>query len=180
MKRVPILFTTDTTPAGQVTTELYRRTEEILIKINHLEDVEAVALQFHQKVFNKRFFDALRERNSYLRGSIELQSGHHQINIVTSAIQNYSRDTLLHVYNCEYQGIMVNNRLDANAMIQYISMMRDSLWKSWDKLWADIRTGTDRLNRYNQLVAELNELRNTFSTDFVSLRNFDFKTPYKP
>ena len=180
MKRVPILFTTDTSSSGQILTELYRRTEEVLVKISQLEDVKAVATAFHQKVMNKKFFDALKERNPCLHGSIALQVDHHKFHVFTSTIQNYYRSELLNMYNCEYAGIIVNNRLDANAMIKFVSDMQDSLWKQWDKLWEDIRTGEERLNQYNQLVSQLNELRNTFSTDFVSLRNLDFKTALRP
>ena len=39
MKRVPILFL-HTVPADPVVTELYRRTEEILVKSDQLEDVK--------------------------------------------------------------------------------------------------------------------------------------------
>lgn len=176
MMRVPILFTTDTSREGQVLTELYRRTEEVLVKVNHLGDVEAVCAIFDGKVMNKRFFDVLKSHNPYLHGSIELQTGgYHKLHVVTSTIQSYYRNDLINIYNCEYNEVMVNNRLNADVMIHYIATVKDSLWKQWDKLWEDIRSGSKRLNQYNQLVAQLNELRNTFSTDFVSLRNLDFR-----
>lgn len=181
MKRTPILFTSDVSREGQVLTEMYRRTEEVLIKVDHLGDVEATSIVFDGKVMNKKFFDVLKNRNPYLHGSIELQTGgHHKLHIMTSTIQNYYHNDLINIYNCEYSEVMVNNRLNADAMICYIATMKDSLWKQWDKLWEDIRSGAERLNQYNQLVSQLNELRNTFSTDFVLLRNLDFRVALRP
>lgn len=181
MIRTPILFTSDTSREGQVLTEMYRRTEEILIKLCYFEDVEATVTLFDGKMMNKKFFDALKERNPRLYGNIELQTqGYHKLHICTSTIQDYYRNELLNIYNCEYNEVITNNRLNAAAMIQYIGGIKANLWKYRDKLWEDIRSGSERLNQYNQLVNQLNELRNTFSADFVLLRNLDFRTALKP
>ena len=179
MTRIPILFTAD--GPNQAVVELYRRIEEVLVKQIYLDDIRELATSFHQKVFNKKFFDALKAHNSSLYGSLELQSGgYHKLHIMTSNIQSYQRNDLLHVYNCEHSGILVNNRLNADVLRQWIDTVKDSLSKQQDKLWMDIQSGSERLERYNALATQLNELRSTFSSDFRSLHNSDFTTVYKP
>ena len=176
MKRVPILFPS----VDSIMTELYRRTEEILVKSDQLEDVKKVALKFDQKVFNKKFFDALKDYNPDLYGRLELIGERHKLTISTMSIRHYSRNDLLYIYNCEYEEVIVNNRLNAKALVQQIVQSQRCLQEYWDKLWEDIHTGRDRLEQYNQLVQQINDLRYTFSGDFTSLCNHEFKTPFRP
>ena len=177
MERVPISYTSS---SGWIT-ELYRRTEEVVIKLNYLEDVKIVAKKFHQKVLNKKFLEAIKVQNPFLYGSIELQSGgYHKLHIMISTIQSYYRNDLMNVYNCEYLGIIANNRLDADALNKFLDTLKDNLVQHYNKLWKDIHTGEDRLRQYNELVNQLNELKDTFSSDFTSLRNLDFRIAYKP
>lgn len=179
MKRVPILFL-QAVPVDPIVTELYRRTEEILVKSDQMEDVKRVALKFDQKVFNKKFFDALKDCNPDLYGGLELIGERHKLAISTASIHHYSRNDLLYLYNCEHAGVMVNNRLNAKALIQQIIQSQECLWKYYDKLWEDIHTGRDRLEQYNCLVQQINDLRYSFSGDFTSLCNCEFKTPLRP
>ena len=92
----------------------------------------------------------------------------------------YDGCDLLYIYNCEYEEVIVNNRLNAKALVQQIVQSQRCLQEYWDKLWEDIHTGRDRLEQYNQLVQQINDLRYTFSGDFTSLCNHEFKTPFRP
>ena len=142
---------------------------------------------FNGKVMNKKVTDAvqsierLKDSEGYEYspyGASYVKDGQKHNLSIHKFIQRRCVD-LVHIYNAELMGIVVNNRFNYNKLHEIIQDKVDSLNKEIQNITEDIKTGEQRLEEYNQEVEKLNQLYMGFSRTFRDNLNYKFNRVLK-
>ena len=148
--------------------------------IDQVQDIREVVKKFNGKVLNKRFVTALEVKNDKLWGNTEKSPYNFQHTLIIYTKSNsYDTSTVLYVYNCEKEILDENGRISFDKFNILLDKIVKSHTEDIERLQADIDTGFDRLEKWNKLAMELNELSLGMSTYFKQVMKHSFEYVYK-
>lgn len=150
------------------------------LRIDALEAIRKVAKTFDGKVLNKRFVDALETIPDVL-ASLKTQSSiekYHKLEVWMKSL-DYEHSTVIYVHSCEDK-FLEGNRIDFQRFNRLIDESQQRYKGIISNIQEDIRTGEQRLKQWNELAAKMDELTQSFSTEFRDLYRYSFNRVSKP
>ena len=162
----------DTTERLQVGIAIYT------YKIQKLEEIRQAAQQYNGKVFNKRFVDLMEGIPDVVASINRRNSDYLQLTVWSKAL-DYDYQNLIICWCCE-DNFISNKRFDFSAFSKFMDSIQKGYSESIAKLQNDILTGTQRLEKWNELAREINRLKESFSEEFVMYHKYDFDRVSNP
>lgn len=154
---------------------------KLMVEVKRLEEektallqIDKVAKRFNEKMMNKRFTDAISsietlvdsEGYSYSNyGASYYKDGQHHNLMVYKYIGGACRN-LLRIYNVERAELVIQNKLVYSKLHEVVMEQIDWRVSEIHKLHEEMETGEQKIAEYNQLVAQLNQMYNSFSSTF--------------
>ena len=139
------------------------------------------AAQGHDgKAVNKRFCEHMEE--NLLKQNIKAhvsyamnpyQYGHHTLKIWFEEVGHH--DMLVDIPSCETYKVIEFNRFNYEKFEERVLGKKNYYERELERLREDMKTGDERLKKYNALIQQVNELADQFSHKFKNTHKYDFE-----
>lgn len=158
-----------------VTQLLTEKINEYNTIIKAIDELLAVLQKYDNQVMNKRIVNAVNSNQTYHMRYV-LDGEHHDLSI---RLRNSDDTKIVHVYNVERGEVVVNKRLNYKKLADILVNNREWYVNEIHKIMEDLDTGEQRLIHYNDMVKQLNELYDGFSSTFQSKLGMKFHNQVK-
>ena len=163
---------------------LEEKADKLKTVINAYPDLLAVAKRFDGKIMNKRFVSFIESEApiftvSYGTSPYGYNTSYHRLAIWLSnsgGLNCYPE--LIDVSSCERHLIVKDKRFNFDGFKDFADQRLESLTKEFNAIKQDMKDGEKRLDQYNQLVKQLNTLKDSFSNEFLVVYNRYFNKVY--
>ena len=155
------------------------------VKLEKLTKIKEVTSKFDGKVFGKKFvtlLETIPNINVRLSARKALFTGKPTTTrnyTLAVWVENQVYD-LMYVDKCELEFLTDDNRFDFNRFSVFVDERIAEFETEKRKIERDLEDGDQRLQKWNSLVMELLELKDSFSEKYIEYRHMEFEPISRP
>lgn len=161
---------------------LQEEKDKVISLLNLYPDLYRVAEKYDYKVLNKRVVEGIKSEFNALHPDSKLLVNYKKDQYISQqhslAVweQHYGIDYfLMNTHHCEDTNIVINRRFCFSRFKEVCTYQENYYKTQLERLISEISSGLDNLQRYNDLIAQANEIAGGFSNRFKEIFKYNFK-----